>query len=58
MAQYCIVHLSVLQYTRDVTIWVDAILRIAFECIAILQYVVRLTYKGTYHVLETSKKAK
>ena len=23
--------------TRDVTIWVDAILRIAFECIAILQ---------------------
>ena len=31
--------------TRDVTIWVDAILRIAFECTAIycrMQYVVRL----------------
>ena len=29
-------------FIRDVTIWVDAILRIAFECIAVLQYVVRL----------------
>ena len=29
---------------RDVTIWVNAILRIAFECIANLQYISILEY--------------